>query len=84
MKPPICEFCSHDFRASADEGGLVYFKKTEANAAWHRKQEAEGFVGHPPEAAWFCGLHYQAAKELSHLTLPEAMRVLNDHFNPSP
>lgn len=79
MKPPICEFCDDDFR-SDDTGGLLYFTRDAHAQEWHDRQREEGFVGHPPEAAWFCGVHYPAAEKLTHLSLSEAMQELRKQF----
>jgi hypothetical protein len=81
MKPPICELCDKDFRRSETAGGIIYFSLSADDKAWHDKQREEGFVGHPPEAAWFCGDHYEEAKKLSSLTLPEAMKKLREIFH---
>ena len=77
MRPPICSLCDKDFRDSDNEGGLIYFALTDKDKAWHDKQREKGFTGHPPEAAWFCGEHYNEAKKLSTLTRPEAMCFIN-------
>ena len=71
MRPPICEICDRDL--TAEEGGLVYFKKRPSDVEWERRMKEENMVGHPPFAGWFCGLHYERAKELSHLPIDEAM-----------
>ena len=42
--------------------------------------KVEGLTGHPPYADWFCEKHYDAAKELTKLTMPEAMEVLREKF----
>ena len=42
--------------------------------------KVEGLTGHPPYADWFCDKHYAAAKELSHLTIPEAIEILKEKF----
>jgi hypothetical protein len=81
MEPPICALCGKDFRHSENEGGLVYFSMTEKDKAWHDRQREKGFIGHPPEAAWFCGEHYEEAKKLSHLTRPGAMKRLREMFH---
>ncbi|MBN2441100.1 MAG: hypothetical protein JXJ04_07130 [Spirochaetales bacterium] len=81
MQPPICFLCDKDFRHSEGEGGLIYFALTEKDKEWHNKQREKGFVGHPPEAAWFCGDHYPEAKKLGSLTRPEAMKKLREIFS---
>jgi hypothetical protein len=77
MRPPICGICDKDFRdVDMDEGGLIYFKKRPSDEEWDRKMEETGMVGHPPYAEWFCKDHYAKAKELEHLTIDEAMKIL--------
>ena len=80
MKPPICVICNNKFLHS-DEGGIVYFKKRKADIKWQRKMERTGSVSHPPYAEWFCGKHYEAAKELEKLTINKAMDVLSKKFS---
>jgi len=79
MKPPICIICYKEFRDS-DEGGLVYFEKSKSDERWIKAMKVEGLTGHPPYADWFCDKHYAAAKELSHLTIPEAIEILKEKF----
>lgn len=74
MMPPECEICHERFFGA--EGGLIYFARDARAQEWHDRQKEEGFVGHPPEAVWFCGTHYPAAQELEHLTRSEAMSQL--------
>jgi hypothetical protein len=77
MRPPECAICNSDFDCS-DEGGLIYFAKRPSDVAWHKQMEEKGFVGHPPEAEWFCKRHFKAAKKLEHLTIDVAFVALND------
>lgn len=77
MKPPICEHC--DERFDPTEGGLVRFAPTPESEAWHARAAAEpGFVGHPPDQAWFCGAHVDAARSLAGSTLADALRSLRE------
>lgn len=71
MRPPICAICGKDFRDNSKEGGLLKFKLTEADKESLKKFDQKGFVGHPPATEWFCGEHYNIAKELTNLTLNE-------------
>jgi len=72
--PPICCICDEDFEPN--EGGLIYFKEDEDNKIANKRLRQPGFVGHPPNAFWFCEKHYTAAKKLDHLTKKEAFKVL--------
>jgi hypothetical protein len=59
-----------------DEGDLVYFKKRPEDEVWIKEMEENDMVGHPPYAEWFCSDHYEDAKKLKHLTIDEAMVLL--------
>lgn len=83
MKPPICALCNR--RLPPDEGGLVTFKPTPADAEILRRFETPGpdgsrYVGHPPNLFWFCGMHIDAAHALQHLTREEALTLLREQF----
>lgn len=73
MRPPVCAICGKKF---GDTGGLVTFKKTELDTAWDKRMEQPGMVGHPPYMEWFCEEHLQQARDLSHMTKPEAMGII--------
>lgn len=79
MRPPICEVCEKGMRENED-CKLIYFKKSEKDLKWDEKASQPGYVGHPPYAGWFCSEHLERAEELAHLTLPEAMKILNKEF----
>ncbi len=79
MKPPICTICDKRFPHS-DEGGVIYFKKRKSDKKWIKEMERKGAVGHPPYAEWFCGEHYETAKELASLTISEAMQILKEKY----
>ncbi len=82
MKPPMCELCSSGFDLSDPElGDLLYFKKTASDKAWYKKAEEPGFVGHPPNAAWFCGDHIKKAKELLDFPLGEALQQMRSELS---
>ena len=75
MKPPICEVCGEDF--GPEEGGLVEFERTPSDMAWYQRAELEeGFVGHPPNVAWFCGEHIEGARRLEDGPLSDALQKL--------
>ncbi len=75
MMPPLCCICHEDFESN--EGRLIYFVETEDDKIANKRLRQPGFVGHPPNAFWFCAKHYPAAKELSNLTKTEAFKILN-------
>lgn len=77
MRPPICEICNRDFNPDK-EGGLLYFKETQEGRDFDRRVKEEGIVGHPPDAGWFCGKHYNKAEKLLHLTIREAMNKIRE------
>jgi hypothetical protein len=66
--------CDADFPPS--EGGLVAFARTSEDDAWHARMAATNGVGHPPEQAWFCGVHLAQAQALSTSTLSEALAAM--------
>ena len=73
--PPICEICGKDFY---NEGGLIYFSEDENDKIFNTRFEEPGFVGHPSNAFWFCGKHYDEAKKLQHLTKTEAFKIIEE------
>ncbi len=76
MRPPICVICHNDFRASANEGGLVKFKTTDKEKKYNQRMKNEKITGHPSGLEWFCGEHYALAKTYQHLAKAEAIIVL--------
>ena len=42
------------------------------------KMEETGMVGHPPYCAWFCGAHYDKARDLSDKTIDVAFKILKE------
>lgn len=77
MKPPICELC--DERFDPAEGGLVRFAATAESESWRARAAAEpGFVGHPPDVAWFCGTHLAAAQGLTGRTLGDVLAAMRE------
>lgn len=73
MRPPVCAICGKEFM---DDGGLIYFKKRPSDIAWQERMDEKNMVGHPPYAEWFCGEHYERAKEVQHLTIDEALTII--------
>jgi len=76
MKPPICVICYKDFRTNITDGGLLEFQFAEKDKELLEKMKKPGFVCHPPATEWFCQEHFEKAKNLTHLTLSEALRIL--------
>ena len=74
MMPPLCCICHKSFESS--EGGLIYFTEDEDDKIANERLNQPGFVGHPPNAFWFCEKHYPSANKLSNLTKKEAFKVL--------
>ncbi|OQY02746.1 MAG: hypothetical protein B6I20_06550 [Bacteroidetes bacterium 4572_117] len=74
MMPPICCICDEDFEPG--KGGLIYFVEDEEDKIANQRLRQPGFVGHPPNAFWFCAKHYTKAKKISHLTKHEAFSIL--------
>ncbi len=74
MRPPQCALCDQHFDPFGDAGArLVSFARDSADAAWYRRAEQPGFVGHPPHQDWFCDVHADAAAALAHETRRGAM-----------
>jgi len=83
MKPPICEVCGDTFPPS--DGALVSFVGDDASAVFDRRSERPGFVGHPPNTAWFCSGHAVAATQrAATMTLGAAIRDLRPPPPPPP
>ena len=73
MRPPVCAICGKEL---TKDGGLIYFKKRPSDIAWRDRMDEKNMVGHPPYAEWFCGEHYERAKEVQHLTIDEALTMI--------
>ncbi len=80
MRPPICAICDKRMEMNND-GDLIYFAKSTSDIEWARKMEETGMVGHPPYAEWFCGKHYDKAKEFKALTRIDAMKKIREVFS---
>jgi len=78
MKPPICSICNERFNPS--EGGLIYFVEDEEDVARNKLLREPGFVGHPSNAFWFCGLHIDVAKKYRNLHKKDALKLIREHF----
>ncbi|MHA1793410.1 MAG: hypothetical protein ACTSVI_12240 [Promethearchaeota archaeon] len=79
MRPPRCAIC--DKRFDPGEGGdIIYFKERESDIKWRERMKAEGKVGHPPNAEWFCAEHLEEAKKLASLPINEAFEKLRQIF----
>lgn len=81
MMPPECALCEKSIRNSDGEFELVYFKETKEDEEWHKRAgEEPGFVGHPPNAVWFCKEHHKEAEKLENKTKTEALKILREKF----
>lgn len=78
MRPPICCICRARFSPSKTEGGLVYFKLSEADEKFNNRMKEKRMVGHPAGRDWFCELHIEKAKTFKHLTLKEALTLIKE------
>lgn len=77
MRPPVCEVCD----GVVDEtGGLVRFQPDDRSREWRRRAETEvGFVGHPPDTGWFCGVHIDVARDAALTSsFSDGMRVVQE------
>lgn len=85
MRPPICEICDLKFVDEAlnepGNGGLVEFKPSIEDKAVIARMQVKGWVGHPPNMAWFCKNHIEEARAIRHMSLKEAMIVLKKKFS---
>jgi hypothetical protein len=77
MMPPNCSICRED---CFEDGKLVYFAETEEDKIGNERLRQPGFTGHPPNAFWFCGKHFEEAAKLENLTKYEAFKVLKEVF----
>lgn len=75
MMPPECCLCAPSGQKES-ESNLVYFASTPEVKQWQHEMDKSGLTGHPPNAAWFCQLHFPAAKRLSSLPIDQAMSQL--------
>lgn len=76
MRPLVCAICDVDLEEN--EGGVIYYKKRFSDKVWDRKMNRINGVGHPPYAEWFCGKHYDRAKELEDLTIDKALTKIRE------
>ena len=79
MRPPECAICDLRMDSNSD-CELIYFARRPEDDAWHERMKQIDGVGHPPEAEWFCERHFPRAKELSRMTISEAMKILRQEF----
>lgn len=71
MRPPLCEDCGREFDPQS-EGALVRFPADEDARQWYKRAEEEpGFVGHPPDLAWYCGEHLELVRHREDVTVLE-------------
>ena len=75
MRPPICVICNKEMLEMKDVE-LVYFKKRPSDVDWDKMMKEKGWVGHPPYVEWFCAEHLKKARDLEHLPIDEALKIL--------
>ena len=79
MMPPNCCLCDNGIE-TGHQCELVCFSKTERDRQWHAMAASEkDFTGHPPDCDWFCDIHVETAKTLSHNDLPTALHQLRQN-----
>jgi hypothetical protein len=66
--------CGDEFEPP--RGQLVTFAPRESDRQWRRRAAGSGFVGHPPNVEWFCGVHAKAASALASSTIDLALSEL--------
>ncbi|OBY87956.1 hypothetical protein A6723_001810 [Pseudomonas sp. AU11447] len=80
MTPPYCAVCGKDFRGeyfhTGKGGDLLRFRDY--------APLADGAVGMPRGAAWFCRMHLEDARTLDAQPLGEAIEVLRRRFGGFP
>jgi hypothetical protein len=69
----VCAICGRHLK---DNGGLIYFRKRPSDIAWQERMDEKKMVGHPPYAEWFCDEHYEIAKQVQHLAIDEACKII--------
>jgi hypothetical protein len=77
MMPPICEICGQRFDPDSG-GGLIAFVRRPSDDDWHKRANEQGFSGHPPNMAWFCGAHFERAAQHRALTITEALPLIRE------
>lgn len=76
MKPPICELC--DDPVDPESGELLEFERAPADTERYERADVGGFVGHPPNVAWFCAEHSARARTLTDRTLVDALEAMRE------
>ena len=71
--PPICSFCNARFDPFKSKGELLHFKISDEDKASNQRMRDKRMVGHPIGAHWFCEAHVDAARELTHLGIGDAL-----------
>lgn len=75
MMPPNCCLCDKGLE-TGDECELICFQKTPEQEAWHAEAETRLIPDHPPNCAWFCADHVEAARSLVDLDLARALAAI--------
>lgn len=76
MRPPVCAICNK--KLEEKEGGLLSFALTVSQVSENKRAAENGFIGHPEGLEWFCGKHYDKAKQLTSLPLREAIALIRN------
>jgi len=77
MMPPNCCICREDCFSS---GRLIFFSETDEDKIELERLRQPGFVGHPPNAFWFCDKHYEKAAELQNNTKIIALPLIKEYY----
>ncbi|MCH2212550.1 MAG: hypothetical protein MK110_14695 [Fuerstiella sp.] len=75
MMPPNCCLCDKGLETGA-ECKLLCFHKTPEQENWYAEADSRLIPDHPPNCAWFCNDHIDAAEALVDLDLDQALEIL--------
>jgi hypothetical protein len=71
MQPYICYICGKSNPDDTDAEWVKFKDFTEVDSS---------FLGDDEGKEYFCGEHIDHAKELSHLTMDEALKIINEAY----
>lgn len=75
MMPPNRCLCDKELQ-TGDECELICFHKTPEQEAWYAEAEARLIPDHPPNCAWFCKDHLEAARPPVPFDLDQALETI--------